>query len=218
MSHFFFFLLKKEQTKITGIEGMLLNSQLCWAGHNSRMENHHLPWIILYSEFSASNRCWGAQCSDSKTTWKNLLVPVTLTTATLAENSDVSHNTNHVVSFENTRWATLNDKICSRRNRNTIPSNPDQTLYCDRTCLSHIGLINHERACSRRGPLLLDLRFPKSSHDICLYNLLIIIAAISIECFNDDNICRHVFPVLLSLSAGLIAHRLHPLQRGKTPH
>ena len=44
-----------EKTRITSIETVLLNYQLCWTGHISSMENHHLPRIILSSEPSAGH-------------------------------------------------------------------------------------------------------------------------------------------------------------------
>ncbi|KAJ7407519.1 hypothetical protein WISP_125873 [Willisornis vidua] len=35
---------------VTSIEAMLMRTQLRWAGHVSRMEDHHLPKIVLYGE------------------------------------------------------------------------------------------------------------------------------------------------------------------------
>ena len=43
------------KVKITNIEDVLLKSMLPWAGHISRMRNHHLPKIILWGELS--NHC-----------------------------------------------------------------------------------------------------------------------------------------------------------------
>ena len=45
-----------EQAGIISIEAMLLETQLRWAGHVSRMEDHRLPKIVLYEELSAGHR------------------------------------------------------------------------------------------------------------------------------------------------------------------
>ena len=45
-----------EKAKIVSIEAMLLNSQLRWAGHISRIGNHRLLRIVPYSELSAGYR------------------------------------------------------------------------------------------------------------------------------------------------------------------
>ena len=62
-----------EQAKITSIEAMLLKSQLRWAGHVSRMEDHRLPKIALYGELSTGNRDRGAPKKRYKDSLKKSL-------------------------------------------------------------------------------------------------------------------------------------------------
>ena len=79
--------------------------------------------------------------------------------STLASDRDAwRHTTNHAVSsFEAHRRTTLKAKRLQRKSRDTERHrdiNPNQTFNCtrcNRTCLSRIGLISHERACGRRG-------------------------------------------------------------------
>ena len=60
-----------------------------------------------------------------------------------------------VSSFEDSRTNNLREKRRRRKNREasttTVPGVIFDCSQCDRTCLSRIGLVSHERACSRRG-------------------------------------------------------------------
>ncbi|KAI8515737.1 hypothetical protein Bbelb_065500 [Branchiostoma belcheri] len=49
-----------ERAGILSIDATLLNIQLRWAGHVSRMEDHRLPKIVLYGELSTGHRNRGA--------------------------------------------------------------------------------------------------------------------------------------------------------------
>ncbi|KAJ7416834.1 hypothetical protein WISP_68266 [Willisornis vidua] len=49
-----------EQAGVTSKEAMLMRTQLCWARHISRMEDHHLPKIVLYGELATSCHKRGA--------------------------------------------------------------------------------------------------------------------------------------------------------------
>ncbi|KAJ7424966.1 hypothetical protein WISP_26003 [Willisornis vidua] len=54
---------------VTSIEAVLMRTQLCWAGHSSRMEDHHLPKIVLCGELATSCRKRGVL----KRRYKNFL-------------------------------------------------------------------------------------------------------------------------------------------------
>jgi len=49
-----------ERTGITSIEAMLMKTQLRWAGHVSRMEDHRPPKIALYGKLSTGHPGRGA--------------------------------------------------------------------------------------------------------------------------------------------------------------
>ncbi len=150
-----------EQAEITSIEAMLLKSQLRWAGHVSRMDDHRLPKIALYGELSTGHRDRGAPKKRYKDCLKKSLGNChidhhqwpTLAADRVAWRSTIQQA---VSSFEDTRRAILKDRRLRRKNRKATPTiNPNQTFNCSRcgrTCLSHIGLISHHRACSRHGP------------------------------------------------------------------
>ncbi|KAJ7423067.1 hypothetical protein WISP_35281 [Willisornis vidua] len=58
---------------VISIEAMLLRTQLFWAGHVSRMEDHHLPKIVLYGELDTGCRKKGALMRQYKNSLKQHL-------------------------------------------------------------------------------------------------------------------------------------------------
>ena len=149
-----------EQTEITSIEAILLKSQLSWAGHVSRMDDHRLPKIALYGELSAGHRNRGAPKKRYKDSPKKSLGACHIDRrqwSTLAADRVTWRHIIHqaVSSFEDSRKNNLREKRCRRKNREasaaTVPGVTFDCSRCGRTCLSRIGLVSHERACSRRG-------------------------------------------------------------------
>ena len=148
-----------EQTKLTSIEAMLLKSQLRWVGHVSRMEDHRLPKIALYGELSSGHHNIGAPKKRYKDTLKKALGACDIDHhqwTTLAADRDTWRQTIHqaVSSVEENRMDSLKEKRHRRKTHVASVSIPDQTFtcsHCNRTCLSCIGFISHERACRRRG-------------------------------------------------------------------
>ncbi|XP_063614375.1 uncharacterized protein LOC134787527 [Penaeus indicus] len=148
-----------EQAEISSIEAMLLKSQLCWAGHVSRMEEHRLPKIALYGELSTGHRDRGAPKKRYKDSLKKSLGACQIDHrqwSTLAADRQAWCHTVHqaVASFEDSHRSNLKEKRRTRKDREASAAVPDQTFDCSRcgrTCLSRIGLVSHQRACSRRG-------------------------------------------------------------------
>ena len=156
-----------EQAEITSIEAMLMKTQLRWAGHVSRMENHRLPKIALYGELSTGYRNRGAPKKRFKDSLKKSLNACHIDHrqwSTLAADRQAWRHTVHqaVSSFEDSRRANLKEKRRRRKERAASAALPDHTFncsHCGQTCLSRIGLVSHQRACSRRGqPPFTDLR------------------------------------------------------------
>ena len=76
----------------------------------------------------------------------------------MAADRDARRHTLHKVAsqFEENRRDSLKDKRQTMKAQvdASTTENPDLTYMCQhfkRTCLSHIGLLSHERACSWRG-------------------------------------------------------------------
>ena len=87
----------------------------------------------------------------------------------MAAHRDAWRDTVHKIAsqFEENRRDSLKDKRQRRKAQAaSTTENPDLTYmcrHCTRTCLSRIGLLSHERACSRRGQQPSWSSFAKSS-------------------------------------------------------
>ena len=162
-----------EQAEIPSIEALLLNYQLRWAGHVSRMEDHRLPKIALYGELSTGFRERGAPKKRYKDCLKKSLTTCHVDHQTW---SDVAADrcawrltiSKAVTQFEETRRDSLKDKRLGRKARAASDAPPDANYICrrcSRACRSRIGLVSHERSCRRRGhppsPLLIFVREAK---------------------------------------------------------
>ena len=159
-------LMVLERADIASIEAMLLKIQLHWAGHVSRMEDHHLPKIILYGELSSGLR---NRAAPKKRYKDNLIKSLGacnishLEWTTLAEDCDAWCHTisKAASSFESSRRSAIEEKRQRRKTSAATTPNPDETFTCchyNRTCRSCIGLTSHKHACRKRGLLQRDLR------------------------------------------------------------
>ncbi|XP_069789966.1 uncharacterized protein [Narcine bancroftii] len=146
-----------ELAESASIESMLLKTQVRWVDHVSRMEDHRLPKIVLYGELSTGHHDRGAPKKRYKDCLKKSLGACHIDHrqwADIASNRASWRLTVRwaATSFEEDRRAHLTDK---RQRRKNPTSNPNQPIFpcnhCNRACLSHIGLVSHQRACSRRG-------------------------------------------------------------------
>ena len=148
-----------QQAGITSVEAMLMKTQLRWAGHVSRMEDHRLPKIVLYGELSTGHRDRGAPKKRYKDSLKKSLSTCHIDhrqwSALAADRGAWRHAVHQSVSsFESNRRATLEEKRSRRKNRVATALTPESSFPCSRcgrVCLSRIGLVSHQRACARRG-------------------------------------------------------------------
>ena len=146
-----------EQAEITSIEVILLKSQLRWSGHVSRMDDHRLPKIALYGKLSIGHRNRGAPKKRYKDSLKKSLGTCHIDHrqwSTLAADRVTWRHIIHQVvsSFEDSRKNNLREKRPRRKNREASTTTVSGVTFdcsrCGRTCLSRIGLVSHERACS----------------------------------------------------------------------
>ena len=139
-------------------EAMSLKYQLRWAGHVSRMEDHRLPKIVMFGELSSGHRERGAPKKRFKDSLKKSLTACNIDHrqwSDLAADRVVWRHTIHqaAAQFEVDRKNSLKDKRQRRKARAASTTTPNISFpcsHCSRPCLSRIGLVSHERACSRR--------------------------------------------------------------------
>ncbi|XP_060133875.1 uncharacterized protein LOC132592550 [Zootoca vivipara] len=65
-----------EEAKITSVEAMILQHQLCWTGHVVRMPDDHLPKQLLYSKLKNGKRNAGGQQKRFKNCLKQIFKSV----------------------------------------------------------------------------------------------------------------------------------------------
>ena len=160
-----------------------------WAGHFSRLGDHCTPKVKLYGEILSGYRHTGAprnryrlpeECtahalvlpycrfrSNSTTAFGGYLKDVTSTTASgllslLIARPGSTSSTRLSSPSKTTARSTLKT-VRREKDRKAWALNPGHTFtcyLCSRICLSRIGLVRHQRACSRFGP-------PPSQKNVC---------------------------------------------------
>ncbi|KAJ7417985.1 hypothetical protein WISP_61687 [Willisornis vidua] len=125
---------------VTRIEAMLMRTQLLWAGHVSRMEDHRLLKIVLYGELATGCCKRGApkrRCKDSLKQHLSLGHIDCHQWSTLASNWDSWRHTIHeaAASFENARRVSLEEKRQCRKNCSSpvLPKEMFHCAFCDHT-------------------------------------------------------------------------------------
>ena len=154
-----------EKLKITNIEVMLLKFSLCRAGlHQDRKLWPTHPHTLLRTPCQMSRKR-GTKEAIQRLLGKNYFGAYHFNNSwwsTRADKHDARclPSPNHVISsFEDTQRAIRSTKDAGKgtaKEPQKCKSCPNQTFsynLCNRTWLSHVGLISHERTCSWRGPV-----------------------------------------------------------------
>ena len=146
-----------QTSKCISIEAMLLKTQLRWAGHVSKMEEHRLPKQTFFGELAFGHRDVGGQYKRYKDTLKKGLIASGIDEdnwESTAKDRDSWRLKIKAATelFEANRISILEEKRHRRKNPDTVT--PDTTKShpcsrCGRVCLSRIGLFSHQRACPK---------------------------------------------------------------------
>ena len=146
-----------ERSQSTGIEALLIASQLRWAGHVWRMGDERIPKQLLYGELWEGERHRGGQrkrfkdtlkhnmkqCGISVDQWETVAGDRTKWRAGIKQGVEL---------FEAKRLAAMGEKRATRKNRlqqqqaGTGGGDPSSVCgVCQRDCHSRIGLVSHSR-------------------------------------------------------------------------
>ena len=148
------------KAKMTSIFTILSKHRLRWIGHVRRMPDGRIPKDILYGQLSIGERARGRPklrytdvCKrDMKytdinvQTWEQLAEDRGTWRTTVNEGLK-SAEKKRIKEWESKRERRKNSQKSSRRTTNTF-----SCTYCNKICLSRVGLFSHERSCSSCRP------------------------------------------------------------------
>ena len=123
-----------EMAKVTSIEAMLIKTQLRWAGHVFRMEDHRLPKTILYEELSTGHRYNVAPRKICKETSKRSLVTCNIDHSQWTTLAPDQMNWRRAVyqtttSFKTTRRANMEDRKRGRKTGTLLTSTLNSPIH-----------------------------------------------------------------------------------------
>ena len=136
--------------KISGIEALLIKSQMRWAGHVVRMNEDRLPKIALYGQLSSAVRPMGRPLLRYKDKLKANISTLGITNwETVAKDRTKWRSTCHkaVADFENKRLESMVINRMNRKRPERSTINADFVCdTCDKRCKSNAGLSAHKRS------------------------------------------------------------------------
>ena len=143
-----------KRASLPSIESVLLQVQLRWAGHVTRMEEVLMPKAIFFSELQEGKRDSGAPRKRYKDQLKRQLAQAGISRQSWqqeASDRDSWRSTVRKASckLEAERLKAAKEKRRWLKERASHPSS-FQTFVCpkcSRGCASRIGLYSHRRAC-----------------------------------------------------------------------
>lgn len=148
-----------EKCGTTGIEAIILQNQLRWAGHVVRMDSGRIPKALFYGQLKDGHRSEGRPYLRYKDSLKHSLKQLnidhnTWETKALDRASWRSTYRGAINNFELKRIQASKDKRARRKKGIQVqPASGFVCEICRRQCSSKAGLASHSRAHQRRkGP------------------------------------------------------------------
>ena len=145
-----------KRASLPSIQSILLQVQLHWAGHITRMEDVRMPKAVFFRELQEGKRNRGAPRKRYKDQLKRQLAQAGFSHQSLQQEASDRDSLRSSVrkascEFEAERHKAAKEK--RRRQKETAASLPpsSQTFVCPkccRGCASKIGLYNRQRACT----------------------------------------------------------------------
>ena len=143
---------------ITGIEAMIIKSQLRWSGHIARMLIDRIPKQIFYGEVESGQRPRGGQMKRYRDVLKSSMKASEINPDSWESDTLVRPGWRKIchtgmATFEANRLAKLTKKRTRRIKRfNNHPQLDAETFtcaVCGRVCRSRIGLHSHQKKHSK---------------------------------------------------------------------
>ena len=135
---------------------MLSQRRLRWLGHIRRMEDGRLPKDVLYGELTSGSRPVGRPMLRYKDVCKRDMKPAVISPGSWEAAAADRSNWRHMVRTGVRRAEARREELWHHkreRKRARAASAPSQPTfytcsYCNKDCLSRIGLYSHSRRCS----------------------------------------------------------------------
>ena len=141
-----------KRASLPSIESILLQVQLRWAGHVTRMEDICMPKTVFFSEFQEGKRNRGAPRKHYKDQLKRQLAQMGISHQSWQQEASDGDNWRSSVRRASYEFEAERHKAAKEKRRRqkeqaaTLPSS-SQTFVCPecgRGCASRIGLHSHQ--------------------------------------------------------------------------
>ena len=144
-----------KRASLLSIESILLQLQLRWAGHVTRMEDERMPNAVFLSELQEGKRDRGAPREWRKDQVKKQLAQAGISRQSWQQEASDGDSWCSSVrkascKFRAERHKAAKEKRRRHKERAASLSSSSQTFVCpksSRVCPSRIGLYSHLRAC-----------------------------------------------------------------------
>ena len=141
-----------QRASLPSIESILLQVQLRWAGHITRMEDVRIPKAVIFNELQEGNRDRGARRQRYKDQLKRQLVRAGISHQSRQQEASDRDSWRSPVrkascEFEAERHKAAKEKRRRQKERAASQSSSTQTFVCpkcSRVFASRIGLYSHQ--------------------------------------------------------------------------